>query len=287
MSDDAPANGTAEISGGGRGVLPKSEDSSAAVLESTVLLRAEAVKFDYPGRRLFRNLDLTVRRGRLAVQLGPNGSGKSTLLRLLSGFLTPAAGTVFLAGRDLRQYGTQARAARLGVVPQILPPALDFTVRDMVLMGRHAKLPHLSPPGTEDLEHLERALRLLELEDLAEKQVNRLSGGERQRVALAGALALEPEVLLLDEPTSALDPYHRLLVMRRLKEYARSHAVWMTCHDLDLAGEFADELHLLSGTGELYSGSADEILNETLLTAVYHASASVLKVGSRRVVSWS
>ena len=269
------------------GIVPYVFGKEESALPSDWAIRVEALSFDYPHHALFRGLDLTIRRGRLAVQLGPNGSGKSTLLRLLSGFLTPASGTIFLAGKDLRQYSAQARAARLGVVPQILPPALDFTVRDMVLMGRHAKLPHLGPPSGEDLAHLERALHELELEELAEKRVNRLSGGERQRVVLAGALALEPEVLLLDEPTSALDPYHRLLVMRRLKEYARSHAVWMTCHDLNLAGEFADDLHLLSGAGRLYSGTADDILDEALLSEVYHASATVLKQGGRRAIFWS
>ena len=256
-------------------------------MSSEPAILVEALSFDYPQHALFRGLDFEIRKGRLAVQLGPNGSGKSTLLRLLSGFLAPASGTVFLAGKDLRQYSSQARAARLGVVPQLLPPALDFTVRDMVMMGRHAKLPHLSEPTAADRAHLERALRLLELEELAEARVNRLSGGERQRVALAGALALEPDVLLLDEPTSALDPYHRLLVMRRLREYARDHAVWMTCHDLDLAGEFADDFHLLSGTGQLYSGSAEEILSETLLSEVYRASATVLQYGARRVIFWT
>ena len=250
-------------------------------------LRGENLSFGYGARRIFDGVSLAVGPGRLTMMLGPNGSGKTTLLRLLSGFLTPEAGRVLLAGRNLAEYGARRRAALLGVVPQTPPPVLDFTVRDLVVMGRHAKLPQLGAPTEEDLEQVERALRELDLTALAGQRANCLSGGERQRVGLAGALALAPEILLLDEPTSALDPHHRLLVMRQLRNYAEDHTVLMITHDFELAGAFAEELLLLDGGGGLQAGKPEDLLTAENLTRIYHAPAAVTTLAGRRRIFWT
>lgn len=251
------------------------------------VLCGEQLCFSYGERRIFQEVSLAVGRGELTMMLGPNGSGKTTLLRLLSGFLSPDSGQIMLAGRNLTQYGARARAAMLGVVPQTPPPALDFTVRDLVMLGCHAKLPQLSPPSPEDRQRVDEAMAALDLTALADRPANRLSGGERQRVMLAGALALAPEALLLDEPTSALDPHHRLLVMRLLKDYARDHAVLMITHDFELAGVFAEQLLLVDGTGCLEAGPPELLLTAATLTRIYRTPAEVLLREGRRRIFWT
>src|SRR5262249_15438588 len=136
--------------------------------------------------------------------LGPNGSGKTTLLKLLGGLLRPTSGDVTLDDTPLADWTRRALARRVGIVPQELHPAFDYTVLEMTLMGRFAHLGAFAVEGPGDIAIARAALEATGAAAFESRRFSTLSGGEKQRVVLAGALAQEADILLLDEPTASL-----------------------------------------------------------------------------------
>src|SRR5262245_51773420 len=175
------------------------------------MLRGTDLSYGYASGRgdgrtfSLREVSVDVPRGSLTGLLGPNGCGKTTLLRLLAGMLTPSHGTVDLNGRPLTSLSRREIARRVAVVPQETHPAFDYTVLEMVLMGRHPHLGALQLEGPADLAIAVAALGATGTEHLAARAYMTLSGGEKQRVIIASALTQASDVLLLDEPTASLD----------------------------------------------------------------------------------
>ena len=231
--------------------------------------------FSYGEKELLKGISLQLEPGRFTVLLGPNGSGKSTLLKLLTGELKPDSGEVKLNGRSVGEYGTRERARHIGVVLQSVPPALDFTVREYVLIGRNARMSPFSAVSSADRTAVENAMKLFQVDHLADRFCNQLSGGERQRTMLAAAWALEPEIFLLDEAVSAIDPAHTFGVLKILRECAKTKTVFMVMHDLVLAGNFADRVLMLKDGRIAADGSPEDVLTAENLLRVYDLHVSV------------
>ena len=242
----------------------------------TKRLEAQEIEARYaPGDPpILAHLTLEVRPGELVGVVGPNGSGKSTLVRALSRTLRPARGAALLDGRDLYAVvSARASARQIGVVPQDTQAAFEFTVREVVAMGRAPRLPR-RPFASEtpaDEAAVREALRLSGIEALAERLVTTLSGGERQRVLLARALAQEPDVLLLDEPTAHLDLRHQTQVLALVLTLAHEDgkAVLAVLHDLNLAASYCDRLILLHGGVIVAQGVPAQVLTAEHLQQVY------------------
>lgn len=225
-------------------------------------------------------LSLALTPGVFAGVLGPNGSGKSTLVRALSRALRPSGGAALLDDADLyASHTARSSAQAIAVVPQDTSVSLDFSVRDIVRMGR---APHLPPrpfasetPGDERI--VCEALKAAGIEDLAERAVTTLSGGERQRVLLARALAQQPQILLLDEPTANLDLRHQAETLTLARNLARDEglAVLAVLHDVNLAASYCDHLVLLSCGEIAATGTPAEVLTAENLAAVYDVRAWV------------
>jgi iron complex transport system ATP-binding protein len=232
---------------------------------------ARDVTFGYGG--VFR-LDLTpfdVREGEILGLVGPNSSGKTTLLRLLSRVHAPDRGEIRYRGRPLGAVSRLALAREVAVVPQEEQLAFSITVEELTLMGRYPRGAGRLFEGAEDLVRAREAMELAGVLELADHPVDTLAGGERQRALLARALAQEPRVLLLDEPTSHLDLLHQrdlVGLLRRLNR-ERGITVVFVSHDLNLAGELADRLLLVSGGRMVRLGPPHEVLDETVLEAAY------------------
>ena len=240
-------------------------------------LRFDAVCFAYREAAVFERLSLDLADGEMAAVLGPNGTGKTTLIRLAAGGLRPDAGSIFLHGRDLGSVAAAERARSIAVVPQESRPAFEFTVREVVRMGR---APHLGLLGLErrhDLDVVDEAMRRTDVAGLAARSFLGLSGGERQRVVLARALAQEPRILLLDEPTAFLDLKHRLLLYDLLSRLNRETGLTLliASHDLDLAARFADRIVLLHAGAVAADGPPAAVLTPDHLRRVYGVRADV------------
>ena len=238
-------------------------------------IETEKLYFSYGEKELLRGIDLQLGPGRFTVLLGPNGCGKSTLLKLLTGELKPDSGEVKLNGRPVGEYKVRERARHVGVVLQSAPPALDFTVREYVLIGRNARMSPFAAAGEADRAAVENAMKLFQVDHLADRSCNQLSGGERQRTMLAAAWALEPEIFLLDEAVSAIDPAHTFAVLKIFRECAKTRTVFMIMHDLVLAGNFADRVLLLKDGRIAADGAPGEVLTAKNLLNVYGLHVSV------------
>ena len=251
------------------------------------LLQAADVRFAYRGAPVINGVSLTVPTGRIVGILGPNGSGKTTMLRLLAGTLTPLSGDVLFDGQSLRKLSRQKIAQRLAVVPQDTHLAFDYSVLEIVLMGRYPHLGALEIEGPDDLAIAQRALAATGTEAFARRPFTTLSGGERQRVVIASALAQidktkdgrlkTEEVLLLDEPTAALDLGYQLEITALVLDLnqQRGLTIAISTHDLAFASAVCHELILLRDGRVLASGPPDAVLTPDTIRALYDVEADV------------
>jgi len=219
---------------------------------------------------------LDVRPGVFLGIVGPNGSGKSTLVRALSRALRPVAGAVLLDEGDLYARVSARDAARaIGVVPQETAVSLDFSVREVVRMGRAPHLPRrpFASESADDERIVDEAMRAARVQDLADRAVPSLSGGERQRVLFARALAQQPDVILLDEPTAHLDLRHQAetLALARDLAHGQGKAVLAVLHDVNLASAYCDALVLLRAGRIVAQGMPSEVVTAANMQEVYGA----------------
>ncbi|KXK59824.1 cobalt ABC transporter [Micromonospora rosaria] len=214
---------------------------------SPPLVELRSVGFGYePDRPVLTGVDLAVPAGRRCAVLGPNGGGKTTLFRLMVGALAAGDGTVLVDGAPLRRTRSGLLALRQRVQLVLQDPddqLFAATVFQDVSFGPV----NLGLPEPEVRRRCAEALDALEITDLADRPTHLLSYGQRKRVAIAGAVALRPALLILDEPTAGLDPYGVEALLRTLDGlHARGTTLMLATHDVDLAYRWADELVLVA-----------------------------------------
>jgi ferric hydroxamate transport system ATP-binding protein len=216
-------------------------------------------------------LDLNLATGRIYGLVGHNGSGKSTLLKLLARQMTPTSGLLSLAGKPLQQWSARSFAQQIAWLAQ-QPPAVDgMRVRELVALGRHPWHGALGRFDAQDHQHVEQAMIATDVAQHAERAVDSLSGGERQRAWMAMLVAQDCRCMLLDEPTSALDIGHQLALLERVRTLCRERGMGavIILHDVNMAARFCDEVIALREGRLLLHVSADEILQEQHLQAIY------------------
>lgn len=240
-------------------------------------LRFSSLRFAYRATPVLDAFDLTLEEGGMTAVLGPNGSGKTTLVRLAAGSLAPSSGSVEVFGRDLATLSSRERARKIAVVPQESRMLFDFTVGEVVLMGRG---PHLGLLGVErprDREIARKAMQTTGIAELEGRLFRALSGGERQRVLIARALTQEPRLLLLDEPTSFLDLKHQLAVYEVLTRLRSETGLTLliASHDVNLAARHCARLVLLHGGTIFADGTPAEVLRPENFRAVYEVEVEI------------
>jgi iron complex transport system ATP-binding protein len=246
------------------------------------MLRATDVSFSYKrGRHTLRHVlhevSFDVDRGTIVGVLGPNGSGKTTLVRIIAGMLRPDSGRVLLDGASVTDLPRRELARRVALVPQETQTTFDFSVIDIVLMGRY---PHLGPFELErpdDLEIARNALRATGTETLESRSFATLSGGEKQRVIIAAALAQASDILLLDEPTTALDIGYQFEIATLLKRLNAQHGTTMvvSTHDLNLAAALCERVVLVKAGRVIAHGLTADTLTAHNIRLLYDVDADV------------
>ncbi|MCH0562277.1 MULTISPECIES: ABC transporter ATP-binding protein [unclassified Streptomyces] len=231
-------------------------------------LDIEDVTVEVAGKRLVEDVRLAVDDGMFVGLVGPNGSGKSTLLRCVYRALRPAGGAVRLDGEDVHAMDPRAAARQLAALPQEHSAEFDFTVAEVVAMGR---LPHRRRTAADDRSRCERAMARTGVAHLADRGFLALSGGEKQRVLIARALAQQPRVLVLDEPTNHLDIAHQLDVLSLVRDSGLT--VLAALHDLNLAAAHCDRLYVVAGGRIVASGPPHDVLRPALLAGVFGVRA--------------
>jgi iron complex transport system ATP-binding protein len=209
--------------------------------------------------------------------IGPNGSGKTTLLDLISGFLKPLSGAVEIDGAPVFSFSKKALARLISVVSQDHTVNFPFSVKDIVLMGRHPYIPRFSPPSAADLNKAETVMETCGMRHLQDRKINELSGGERQRCVFARALCQDTPILLLDEAFSNMDIHHTLdmlhLVKNSVKE--KNKLVISVFHDLNLASAWSDDILVLKN-GEIKAfGNSAAVLTQETIKEVFEVNSIV------------
>lgn len=198
-------------------------------------LRGVSTVYEGERRPAIKDINLIVEEGEFIYIVGPNAAGKTTLLETINGLLPISKGSALVFNLDVRKYGREIRR-EIGYVPQdfMVEPNEPYTALDVVLMGRYGKIGVINKPGKKDRMEAVEAMRLLGVEELANKPIGKLSGGQQQKVMIARALAKEPKILLMDEPFSNLDSGSRdrvLMLVNRLNEEQKVTIIIVT-HDL-------------------------------------------------------
>ena len=227
------------------------------------------IDVSYGAKKVLEAISLHVERGEILGIIGPNGAGKTTLVKAMSRIVSPENGTVYLNDQNLDSFSFREMAQQVAVVPQGISISFDYTVRDIVMMGRHPYIERLSSGTSRDLEICDRAMQLANVTHLAGSSVNAISGGERQRALIARALAQEPKILLLDEATSNLDISHRIEILNIIRSLTGKITVISVFHDLNLAAYYCDRLIMLKDRRVYAVGPPEDILTTETIRAVF------------------
>ena len=251
------------------------------------ILECRALTKNYGAKTGLDSVDLTIEPGRIVGLLGPNGSGKSTLLKCIYRVLHQDAGCIFLDGKENTKMGYKETARFLGVVAQHNIYDFDFSVRDIVLMGRSPHKKTMEQDNAEDRRIAREALARVGLSGFEERTFAELSGGEQQRVILARALAQQTRALILDEPTNHLDVKYQLQLLNTVKSLDLT--VVAAFHDLNLAGLYCDEIYVLKDGRVRAAGAPWEVLTAPLIEEVYGVHADILpgKDGNPRIIYYA
>lgn len=252
--------------------VPSPRSSSAA---SRPVVDARDLSAYIEDAHILHELSFRVETGRLVGLLGPNGSGKTTLLRCVSGLL-PYAGTLEVLGREISAWSPRELARRLAFVRQAVSMSFDFSVSEVILLGRSPHKKWLQDYARDDRDRMVDALERVDLAGFENRSVLTLSGGELQRVFLAQALVQEAEVLLLDEPTAHLDVHYQFEFMNLIRELVgHGRTAIAVFHDLEIASRFADDLIVLQNGRVVAGGKPADVLTKALIADVFRMDASL------------
>ncbi len=249
--------------------------STARSADAPAALTVQGLHAGYRSVVALEDVSFALPRGSLTALVGPNGAGKSTLFQALLGLITPWAGTIQVLGTERSK-----RHFAFGYVPQSSELDLDFpvTVRDVVAMGRYARLGPGRWPRAADWAVVDRSLTQVGMAALAERRIGELSGGQRQRVLLARALAQEAPVLLLDEPVSGVDTLSQQAVLAILTRLAREGStILVATHDLALVAEYFDHVICLNRR-LIAAGPTESVLTEEILNATFNSRMVLVRV---------
>lgn len=234
----------------------------------------DEVKIALEGNQILKGVNIVADGGQFIGVIGPNGSGKSTLLKCIYRVLKPTSGAVFLDGSTLKNWTFKESAQKLAVVAQHNYYNFDFSVNEVVLMGRSPHKRTLDRNTAEDYRNVQESLDAVGMSSFGKRSFSTLSGGEQQRVILARALTQQTPCLILDEPTNHLDIKFQLEVMDIVRSLNRT--VISAIHDLNIAAMYCDKLFALKDGVIVASGSPAEVLTEEFICSVYEVNAKVI-----------
>ena len=229
-------------------------------------IEAKAVEALLSGNHILKGIDLDIGDRELVGVIGPNGSGKSTLLKCIYRVLKPTGGAVYLDGRPLDSYPYRESALRVAVVAQHNYYNFDFSVRDVVLMGRAPHKRALERDNAEDFRIEAESLETVGMTAFADRSFSTLSGGEQQRVAIARALAKNPKLLLCDEPTGALDYNTGKAILKLLQDTCREKGmtVIVITHNQAIAPMADRVIRIKNGKVSRMTRNEDPVSVETI-----------------------
>ena len=248
-------------------------------------LSVQNISFSYGSNQVLQDISFEINKGEFWAVIGPNGVGKSTLFRCILGLLQPANGSVSIDGCDINTMSRKVLAQRIAYIPQIHRPVFGYSVRDTVLMGTTRYLSAFEQPKAAQVEKANSVLRMLEMEDIAEKNYATLSGGQQQMVLIARALAQDAEILVMDEPTSALDYGNQMKILALLRTLAqRGYSVVVSTHNPQHALDFSEKTLALAPDKSSVQGKAEAVIDKELMARLYNMEVEFVSAEGRKIL---
>ena len=237
-------------------------------------IKTENVNVVLEDNNILKDINIEVDNKEVVGMIGPNGSGKSTLLKCIYRVLKPSNGIVKFDYADIKNISVKESSKKLAVLSQHNNYNFDFTVKEIVLMGRSPHKKFMERDNKEDYDIVNDALKKVDMMNFKDRNFQSLSGGEQQRVILARALAQQPKCLILDEPTNHLDIKYQLQLMRIVKSL--NIEVIAAIHDLNIATMYCDKIYVLKDGKIVQYGTPKEILTPQLIKNVYEVDAKLI-----------
>lgn len=237
--------------------------------KGNIILSAQNISIGYQQKKestaIANTIHVAFAKGNLIALIGANGIGKSTLLRTLTGIQKPLTGEVLLNNKNITAYSQKELAQNLAVVlTESLPPS-NLTVFELVALGRQPYTNWLGSLSPEDLNKVNEAIALTQIEHLRHKKHFEISDGQLQKVLIARALAQDTPLIVLDEPTTHLDLLHKVNLIRLLQQLAAEtgKCILYSTHDLDLALQLSDQIVVMTPGNVVQDTPRNLITNKT------------------------
>ena len=242
------------------------------------MLRANQLSISRQGNTLLDNVSCEIASNQLVALVGHNGSGKSTLIKALAGEMSSSSGSITLDERFISDYGSKELARQMAYLPQQLPEAAGFTVRELVMLGRYPHQKWLQKPTQMDKDKVTQAMRVTQTEAFADRITATLSGGERARVWLAMCLAQDTRYLLLDEPLAALDIHYQIEIIQLIRRLVDEQglSVVIIVHDINLAAQYADRIIALKNGRVCHNGDIFSTMQPKILHDIFNIDMQLL-----------
>ncbi|MDF1510931.1 ABC transporter ATP-binding protein [Robertmurraya sp. DFI.2.37] len=247
-------------------------------MKPTHLFQAEQIVAGYENKTVIHEVSLAIPSNKISVIIGANACGKSTLLKTLARLIKPASGKITLDGRPIGKIPSKELARIVGLLPQspIVPEGIS--VADLVGRGRFPHQSLLSGWTKKDYEAVAEAMEIMNITDLANRNIDELSGGQRQRVWIAMALAQQTDILFLDEPTTFLDITYQVEILDLLTDLNRKYGttIVMVLHDINLSARYADHIFAMHQGRLVAEGEPAEVITDTLIKDIFGLNCTVI-----------
>ena len=245
-------------------------------MELRPIVSVKDLNFSYPSREVLKGIDFELHRGEVVSLLGANGCGKSTLIRLILG-LIKGRGEIKIAGRELHNYSQKEMASHIAYIPQYHNVPFNYSVLDMVVMGRVFKLGLFSSPSKKDFEIAHQALKTIGIPSLAKRAFGELSGGQKQMVLLARALTQEAKTFIMDEPVSGLDYGNQIRLLEMINELSSlGYTFLKTTHYPDHALLVSSRVVVMDEGRIIANGKSDEVITPDMMKNIYDIDTKII-----------
>lgn len=243
------------------------------------ILEIQDLTAGYGNGDIIKNISFSLNKGEFLSVLGRNGSGKSTMIKAIQGLLRDISGKILVDGKEMLSYKPRELAQKMAYVPQLFEVSFEFTVEEIILMGRYVHQGKFTGITAADKSIIEEIMDLTEITRLKDKKIAHLSGGERQRVFIARALAQDTPLLFLDEPSAHLDINYQVeiyQILKRLQE-EKNKTILTAEHNINLAVPYSQRFLFLQN-GRIHSlGPPSELITKQNIQEVFHADVDVRK----------